>query len=351
VSLAKTIIITLADGRRFPVKRVGVDNDSDVALLQIPSAPNLTALPFADSSKLQVGDFVAALGSPLGLNQTVTSGIVSALHRSNLGIEGIENFIQTDASINMGNSGGPLINTRGEIVGINTALFSNTGGNIGIGFAIPANMVQNIVQQVLKFGKVRHGLMGVLVQTLSPDLVMAMRLPEGQKGAVIAEIVPYTPAATSGLQIGDIITSINGQKIQSNEDVRNIVGLARTNDKIHLVALREGKPLPFEVVTQSSARNMMQQQMNNPYFFGTELKVASVYRPPLGEIEGIQITKIDPYSAAMVAGLAPGDIIISVNKVPVKTIHDLIAAAKLDPQHGLLLQVIHQKGTDFVVLR
>ena len=209
---AEKITVTLSNGRQLAAKVIGSDPESDVAVIQIPGG-NLTALPLADSQRLRVGDFVVAVGNPFGLGQTVTSGIVSALGRTGLGIQGYEDFIQTDASINPGNSGGALVNLRGELVGINTAIIAPGGGNVGIGFAIPSNMVSRLMNQIIAHGSVRRGQLGVSVQDLTPELAQAFNIPADQ-GAVIAQVSPRSAAARAGLKEGDVVLRINDRTIR-----------------------------------------------------------------------------------------------------------------------------------------
>lgn len=238
VENATNIEVTTKDNRRLTAKLVGRDPDTDIALLQIP-ASGLTAVPIGDSDRLQVGDFVLAIGNPFGLGQTVTSGIVSALGRSNLGIEGYEDFIQTDASINPGNSGGPLVDLQGRIVGINTAIVAPTGGNIGIGFAVPINMARRVMDQLINYGEIRHGQIGVAIQDLTPDLAQALGTRRTE-GAVIARIVPGSPAERAGLRPNDIIVAIDGAPMRSGSELRNRVGLSRIGDAIELTIERGG---------------------------------------------------------------------------------------------------------------
>jgi len=345
---AKTITVTLNDGRHFQAKKIGTDDSVDIALIQIP-AKNLTALPLSDSNQVKVGDFAAAIGSPLGLSQSVTSGIVSGLHRSNLGIESFENFIQTDAPINMGNSGGALVNMHGQLIGINTALISASGGNIGIGFAIPSNMVNNIVEQLLKFGKVRRGLMGILVQTLTPDLAQALKIPN-TKGALISQVVPYSPAQQAGLKVGDIITSINKTTIDSNSEVQNMVGLMRIGDTVNLTVLRQGKLLSFSIKTADPKTSEISGRLTNPYLFGVKMQNIAEWDPSHGYVTGIKVLAVNDYSPARTSGLKAGDIIVSANQKPVQSVNQLIKLAN-SSKDGLLLNIIQKMGAAFIVIK
>jgi serine protease DegQ len=232
------IQVTLKDRRSYPARLVGSDPATDIALVQI-DAPGLTALGFGDSDRLEVGDLVIAIGNPFGLGQTVTSGIVSALGRSGLGLEGYEDFIQTDASINPGNSGGALVNSKGELVGINTAIIGPTGGNVGIGFAVPANMARAVKAQLTQHGEVRRGRLGITIEDLTPALARDMRL-QLPAGAVITHVEPGSAAARAGITPGDVIVRANGQLIQDAVDLRNLVGLLPVGADLQIVLYRDG---------------------------------------------------------------------------------------------------------------
>jgi len=245
VDNATRIEITTKDNRRLTARLIGKDSDTDIALLQVP-AQNLTAVPIGDSDRLQVGDFVLAIGNPFGLGQTVTSGIVSALGRSGLGIEGYEDFIQTDASINPGNSGGPLVNLQGQCVGINTAILSPGGGNIGIGFAVPINMARRVMDQILRYGEVKRGRIGVAIQDLTPDLADAMKTSH-TTGAVIARVETGSPAERAGLRSGDLVVAANGTAVNSGTQLRNLIGLARIGDEVTLTVDRRGSEYSIAV--------------------------------------------------------------------------------------------------------
>lgn len=240
IDQADTITVTLNDGRQFAADIVGSDPDSDVAVIKI-AASGLSDLKLANSDQLRVGDFVVAIGNPFGLGQTVTSGIVSALGRSGLG-EGYEDFIQTDASINPGNSGGALVNLNGELIGINTAILAPGGGSVGINFAIPANMVESLMEQIVRYGQVRRGQLGVLVQDLTPELAQAFGLRPNQ-GALISRIIAGSAAARAGLKEGDIVTAVNQRAIHNSSTLRNAIGLLESGARVQLDILRGGNPM------------------------------------------------------------------------------------------------------------
>ena len=251
IEAANAIEVTLQDGRSFAAKVIGSDPETDVAVIQIP-AKELIGVPLGNSDVLRVGDFVVAIGSPFGLSQTVTSGIVSALGRTSLGIGGYEDFIQTDASINPGNSGGALVNLKGELVGINTAILGPNGGNIGIGFAIPVNMAHGIMEQLVEYGEVRRGQLGVVMQDLTPELARAFGI-EGRSGAVITQVLRDTSAASAGLRPGDLIIAVNGHEVQSAAGLRNQIGLLRVGDTAALDIMRDGQPYTIKVRLQPPA--------------------------------------------------------------------------------------------------
>ncbi|MGZ8215532.1 MAG: Do family serine endopeptidase [Methylosarcina sp.] len=238
IDKADKITVTLQDGHNLEATLVGSDPTTDIALIRI-KGNNFVQLPKGNSDSLQVGDFVVAIGSPFGLGQTVTSGIISALGRTSLGIEGYEDFIQTDASINPGNSGGALVNLQGELIGINTAIVGPTGGNVGIGFAIPINLADQIVNQIIRFGKIQRGQLGIQIQDLTPALASAFNIKQ-QQGAVIAGVVPGSAAEQAGLQRGDVVIGINGQSVESATKLHNHIALMQVGDMVSLNILREG---------------------------------------------------------------------------------------------------------------
>ena len=347
IAKADEIAVTLRDGRVLQAKLIGTDPDTDVAVIQIP-AEKLTAIPLANSDKIQVGDFVVAIGNPFGLGQTVTSGIVSALGRSGLGIEGYEDFIQTDASINPGNSGGALVNLAGELVGINTAIFSQSGGNIGIGFAIPVNMASRIMQQLLKHGEVKRGRLGAQAQDISPQLAKAFGLKD-HRGAVITQVVPDSPADKGGLRPGDIIIQINGRQVKSAETLRNVLGLLRVGETVKLKILREGRAKTVSAdIVESVAKNLRGEKLH-AHLTGATLADIEQGSRLFGRVQGVVIAEVERGSPAWNAGLRPADVITSVNRKEVKS----VAAMRrlMGKSRSLLLNIRRGNGALFLYLQ
>jgi Do/DeqQ family serine protease len=256
---ADRIDVVTKDNRTFRAKLIGHDEDTDIAVLKI-DGDNLMALPLGNSDKVQVGDFVLAVGNPFGLGQTVTSGIVSAIGRSGLGIEGYEDFIQTDASINPGNSGGPLINYRGEMIGMNTAILAPGGGNIGIGFAVPINMARSVMEQLISHGEIKRGHVGVAIQDLTPDLASAMNVRSGAAGAVVVDVEKGSPAARAGLRQGDLVTAVNGEPIKGAAELRNRIGLMPVGSVAKLTLERDGGQRTVEVKVEPARPQPRQRQ-------------------------------------------------------------------------------------------
>ncbi len=315
---ADEIKIAISDGREFKAKLIGSDEHTDLALVQIEKASNLTQINLADSDSIEVGDFAVAIGNPYGLGQTVTSGIVSALGRSGLNIENIENFIQTDAAINSGNSGGALLNLKGELIGINTAIMAPSGGNIGIGFAIPANMVKSVVHQLVDFGEVKRGLLGVTGTELNADLAQNFGYDKRQ-GAFVNEVQEGSAADKAGIKPGDIITSINGKDVTSFGQLRALIATQRAGSKVTISVFRDGEFLDLDVVL---GENDNATSVNNkaedlsPALSGAELGNTDSNK-------GVEIKAVAQGSMAYKVGLKAGDIITAVNREPVKTIKDL----------------------------
>ena len=343
---ATSIKVTLQDGRDFKAKLIGRDPETDIAVLQI-KAKSLTALPMADSSKLQVGDFVVAVGDPFGLGQTVTSGIVSALSRTT-SMSGYQDFIQTDASINPGNSGGALVNLKGQLVGVNSEILSRSGGNIGIGFAIPSDLARTIMDQLIAHGKVVHGHIGVMIQNLTPELAKALGV-NTDHGVVVSRVMSDSPAQKAGLKNEDVIVAANGKKVTDALELRNAVGLLEIGHKVDLTVLRGDKTLHVDV----TVGKMQSLSASNDNLF-SDLQGAS-YSPlqarpsTSGPNHGIAVGDVKSGSPADQAGLQNGDIIVSVNRQPVSTIEQFQKlAGKNQPQ--LLLRVVRGPGALFLLL-
>jgi len=347
IDKADKITVTLRDGRSFNAKIVGSDPESDVAVIKI-NGKNLIGLDIADSDKLRVGDFVIAIGNPFGLGQTVTSGIVSALGRSGLGIEGYEDFIQTDASINPGNSGGALINLRGELIGINTAIIAPGGGNVGIGFAIPSNMAISLKNQLVKFGKINRGQLGINVQDLTHELAQAFNL-NLQHGAIITQVARNSPASKAPLYPGDIILAVNGKKIKSSAKLRNSLGLLSVGDKAQLQVLRQGKQLPVTIqIGERKVASISGAQVHR------QLEGAIFSNLPANDThqhlkQGVNVADIRPDSPAWRNGLRKGDIIARANRAPIRNTIELIKLAK--GRSSLLLNIHRDNSTFFLIIR
>lgn len=336
---ADEVHVGLIDGRDFPAKVVGFDSELDIAVLKI-AATNLNEIDFSDSSQLEVGDFVVAIGNPFGLGQTVTTGIVSALGRTGLGIEGYENFIQTDASINPGNSGGALVNLNGKLVGINTAIIGPTGGNIGIGFAIPVNMVKGSMTQILDHGEVRRGQIGVNIQDVTPALKQAFNLKNGQQGALIAGLVDGAPAKKAGIKAGDLIISVDDVPTTSAGQLRSQIGMKAVGDNIKITVLREDEKKQFTVEIEKPRQAVAALATKHKLLEGAQFENN-------GDGEGVVITNLVPNSAASLSGLRPGDVIIGANRMQVNNLRDLNAA--LGRSNKEMLLQINRNGRIFYI--
>lgn len=348
IEKADDIVVTLSDGRKFDATIVGRDPGADVAVIQV-EAEDLNAIEIANSEKLRVGDFVVAIGNPFGLGQTVTSGIVSALGRSGLGIEKYENFIQTDASINPGNSGGALVNLRGELIGINTAIVGPNGGSVGIGFAIPMNMAQQIIQQLIEYGEVKRGRLGFTAQDLTPELVEAFKLKQ-KKGVVVARVEQDSAADKAGIVAGDVIVSVNGVEVKDSSDMRNKIGLMRVGEGIQLQIIRNGK---IKRVTARIAENIVLSKPGKDFsekLVGAEITLKQLENSQ-GRLEPVLlVSKLTSGSPAAYAGLRPGDIILSVNKIPVNDFESFEKALRKNGQ-GLLFNIQRGRRALFLLVR
>ncbi|MCS4306657.1 Do/DeqQ family serine protease [Rheinheimera pacifica] len=334
---ANDIEVRLKDGRTFKAKKLGADPESDIALLQI-EAKKLVQIPLADSDKTRVGDFAVAIGNPFGLEQTVTSGIISALGRGGLGIEGLEDFIQTDAAINSGNSGGALVNLRGELIGINTAILGPNGGNIGIGFAIPSNMMKNLVDQIIEHGEIRRGSLGIRGQDVTADLTEAMNLSVS-RGAFVNEVLPDSAAEKAGLKSGDVIVSMNGNRISSFLELRAKVGTLGAGREAKLGILRDGKERTVTVKLQELASGQVAANQMHPMLDGAELSNTN---------GGVKIDAVTNNSAAAQIGLLADDVIVGVNRQRIANLAELRKA--LENRSGVAALNIQRGNTNLYVL-
>ena len=348
IANAIQITITMRDGRQVEAEIVGADPKTDIAVLKIPTE-NLTALKTTDSNELKVGDFVVAIGNPFGLGQTVTSGIISALSRSGLGIAEYEDFIQTDASINPGNSGGALVNLRGELVGINTAIFSQSGASHGIGFAIPINLALRIAEQILETGEVKRGFLGVSIQDISPSLAEAFGLDK-KNGALINKVLKDSPADKAGLQPGDVVISIDGKKVRNANDVRNRIGLLPVGEKIQFKLLRDGKEFELVVLVEESTEENNKTAITNQLLQGVTVGDIGKGNPYFGKVEGVMILQITRNSKAWKSGLRAKDVITSVNKEPIKNLDEFLSAVD-KKEKALLFRVIRGNAASFIVVK
>jgi serine protease Do len=366
VSGAEEIMVGLGnDLRKFKAKKVGTDPGTDVALLKIDEN-NLPAINFADSDKARAGDIVLAIGNPFGLRQTVTMGIISAVGRGGVGIVDYENFIQTDAAINMGNSGGALVDTEGRLLGINSAIFSRSGGNQGIGFAIPSNLAREVMQSLRNKGRVIRGYIGASVQTLTPELADAMKLKGQPSGALVGELEPNAPAAKAGIKTGDLIAAVNGKKINDARELRLMIGSMSPGTKAQIELNREGQTKTFDVQlaemppgaadedTETSSEETAEPEKTTVFGGVAITNITDDLRTALTlpkDVQGAVIADVDPDSPAAKAGLREGDVIQEVNKQPVKNAKELIAVTKkLKPSEKILIRVYSQGRSGYVAL-
>jgi serine protease Do/serine protease DegQ len=342
VNDADEIQITLKDGRQIEAKKIGSDEASDIALLQI-EADNLVEVSVADSDNLRVGDFAVAIGSPFGLGQTVTSGIVSALGRSGLNIENYEDFIQTDAAINSGNSGGALINLRGELIGINTAILGPNGGNVGIGFAIPSNMVQNLVNQIIEFGEVRRGVLGVAGRSVTSEIAKAMELDINQ-GGFVEQVTPDSAADEAGIRAGDVITKVNGKMIRSFNELRGKIGSIGAGKTVKITVIRkDGEEKEYAVTLKKSEATNIEAASLHRMLDGAELENNN-------QSSGVLVANVQENSPAASVGLRKGDIISGINRQRITNIGEL--RSYLNENKGVFaLNVVRNNSTLFLMIR
>jgi len=342
---ADKILVQLHDGREIKAELIGSDSMSDIALLRLDNTKNLKAIKVADSDQLRVGDFTVAIGNPFGLGQTVTSGIVSALGRSGLNIENFENFIQTDAAINSGNSGGALVNLNGELIGINTAILGPNGGNVGIGFAIPANMVKNLTSQILEFGKVKRGVLGVQGGELTSELAEAFGY-ETNHGAFVNQVMPGSAAEKAGLKAGDIIVSVNDKEIRTFSELRAKIATLGAGKNVDLGVLRDGKEKEFSVTLQEAEMSNLKADHLHESLAGAEFSNTTAE----DKTKGVKVTQIDPQSLAARYGLKEGDIIIGLNRQPIGNLGQLRKALDSKPS-VLALEIKRGNNELYLIIR
>ncbi|HEY3306259.1 MAG TPA: DegQ family serine endoprotease [Candidatus Binatia bacterium] len=354
VENAQKILVKLADGREFEAKTIGRDPRTDIAIIKIDAKGDLPVAPLGDSDRLEVGEWVMAIGNPFGLDSTVTAGIVSAKGR-HIGAGPYDNFIQTDASINPGNSGGPLINLRGEVVGINTAIFSQGGGNIGIGFATPINSAKEIVPDLKSKGKVTRGWLGVSIQNVTPDLANTLGL-ERSRGALVAEVLKDGPAERAGIKVGDVIVEFEGQEIKTSNDLPAIVARISPGKQARVKLLRDKKELAIPVtISELKETEVMASAQGEKGELGlTVQRVTPELAESLGmdKAQGVVITSVEPGSSADEAGLRQGDVIVEVDRKPVRDVAEFRKTLAATKKGQRVLFLVRREGsTVFVALR
>ncbi|MDC4223862.1 MAG: DegQ family serine endoprotease [Candidatus Manganitrophus sp.] len=359
IEKADEVEVLLADKREFKGKVIGSDPKSDLAIVKI-DAENLPTVPWGDSNQLQVGEYVLAVGNPFGLNQTVTMGIVSAVGRANVGIADYEDFIQTDAAINPGNSGGALVNRRGELVGINTAIFSRTGGYMGIGFAVPSEMAKSIKESLVKSGKVVRGWLGVSIQEVTPQLAKEFGLKEA-KGALISDVLPDSPAETAGIQRGDILLAVDGKEVENTAQLRKWVAGTAVGKKIRLTLFRDNKEKQIELSPGEQPQEVAQaggekeEAEASSALKGAQVRnltpdAARALNLPKG-LQGVVISRVEAGSLAEEAGLREGDVILEINRTAVRNTGEYEKAlSRLKKEQSALLLVHRGGNTLFLTL-
>lgn len=359
---ADEIIVVLSDKREFKGIVVGTDPKSDLAVIRIKTK-GLPTIPWGDSSKTQVGEYILAIGNPFGLTQTVTMGIISAVGRANIGLTDYEDFIQTDAAINPGNSGGAMVNIQGELIGINTAIFTRSGGYMGIGFAVPSDMVRSIVAKLVKSGKVVRGWLGVAIQDVTPQIATSFGLSEA-RGALVSEVMADSPAEKAGFQAGDVILSFGGEAVGNTNKLRHIVAKALAGDHLNVDVIRESKKIVLTVKIEVQPQNLFAKRSRSPHVVQPKLSAAlagvtvSELSPELAEqltldvgLSGVVILKVDPGSNAKTAGLRKSDLILEINRKDIRTLEDYDAAfSKIDKTSPILLLVRRQDRTLFLTV-
>lgn len=353
---ADTIKVTLGDGRDLTAKVVGTDPQTDLAVIKVDSK-DLPAITFADSDRVEVGDRVLAVGNPFGIGQTVTSGMVSGLGRAMFGL-GYEDFIQTDAAINPGNSGGALVDAQGRLIGINTAILSRSGGFQGIGFAIPANLARNVMEQLASTGKVVRGYLGVTVQDIDAEMAEQFDLKQ-RTGALVADVVPDSPADKAGLKGGDVVTQLDGKPVKDSRHLKLTVGSFQPGEKVSAEVLRDGKPVKVEIAITAQPKNLALAGMaggeedtgtlNGVGVSDLDREARAQFRIP-SNVRGALVTSVEPDSAAALAGLQPGHVILEINRTPVKDAEDAVRLTESTETKKTLLRLWTPRGTRYLLV-
>lgn len=362
---ASQITVTLSDRREFAAKVIGTDPKTDLAVIKI-EAKDLSSLKWADYDELQVGDVVLAVGSPFGLSSTVTLGIISALGRGNVGIADYEDFIQTDAAINPGNSGGALVNMQGKLIGINTAIFSRTGGSEGIGFAIPSSIALDIVESLTKTGKVVRGWMGVAIQEITPALAKSFKLPEQRKGVLISDVNENGPSYAAGMKRGDVVVAFNGKEVQSVSQLRNLVARTTVGKEADIKILRDGKEqsLKIKVAERPSDEILAkrepvpsapQETIKPPDNVLAALRVQTLDAAMMSQLNlpakttGVVVSSVESGSPAESAGLQRGDVIQEINHEVVKSLEDYQKASAKVKKDEMVVLLLSRQGNNLFV--
>jgi Do/DeqQ family serine protease len=345
---AEEIVVTLKSRHKLVAELVGSDPGTDIALLKV-APEGLTALELGDSDALEVGDFVVAIGNPFGLGQTVTSGIVSALGRTGLNIHGYEDFIQTDASINPGNSGGALINLKGELIGINSVIIGPSGGNVGIGFAVPSNMARAVVEQLAEYGEVRRGRLGVLIQDLTPELAEALNI-DISEGAVVSRVEPGSPAEDAGITAGDVVVAVDTHGVMSSADLRNRVGLVRAGEVVSLTVLRDGARRQVKVRVATLERATYAGSESAPQFSGAVFQAMGREHPLYDQFQGVFVADVERNSRAWRNNIRAGDIIVAINRERVRSVEELSRALRRTGR-TIAVDIIRDKSQLLIVIQ
>ena len=359
VEKADEIKVLLSDKREFTGKVVGSDPKSDVAVIKI-NGKDLPTLVWGDSEKIEIGEYALAIGNPFGLNSTITLGIISAVGRANMGIEQYENFIQTDAAINPGNSGGALVNTRGELIGINTAIFSRTGGNMGIGFAIPSNMAKNVMDSLIKTGKVVRGYLGVSIQDVNPKIAKQFGLDKAQ-GALVGDVVSDSPADQAGIKSGDVIVRFDGKAVENSTMLRHRAAETAVGKNVEVELVRDKQPLKLNLKVVEQPKDMtassgsVKGEGKSTTLAGLEVRditseAARQLNLPRGT-KGVLVSQVEVGSAAEEAGVQAGDVIIELNRKPVRNIEDFQRLSKsIGKNDSSLLLIVRQGSRLFIAI-